>query len=148
MGVVEAAESEGIDRRRVWDWRQSDSVFQDMLDDAFLLLSEELVNDAVAMALARARSLTPKALDRIEKGLNITHVAKAMTVSLPAKQGSKVEIVDVPDDRAAAEIALQFLRHIQEFQPKQEMEHSGVVRLEDRIAAREARRKASGNTDS
>lgn len=144
-GVKEAAERAGIHRQRVPEWiAKQDSEFLELLDRAGYGLAEVVVDEAVAAALAAARNLTPKAVERIQRGLAITHVNKALSV--PQGDGmSSVEIVAVPDEGVAAEIALKFLRFIQEFNPKTQVEHSGHVTLAERLeerAARLARRTA------
>lgn len=132
MGVVEAAQAVGIPRQRIPEWRQKDPEFQRMLEEAGLILSQELVDAAVMLAVAKARDLTPVAVERIAKGLGITHISKALAVPQGGKDGSVVEIVEVPDDSVAAEIGLKFLRFIQEFNPRQQVEVSGT--LESRLA--------------
>jgi transposase-like protein len=127
-GVQEACSREGVHRQRFWEWKTKDPAFAELLEEAGLALSTALVEEAVLEALARARALTPRAIERIERGLAITHVNKAMVVD------KAVKTVAVPDDSIAAEIALKFLKVIQEFTPRAEVEHSGVVTLEQRLA--------------
>jgi hypothetical protein len=97
-GPKEAAERAGIYRQRIWEWRRQDAEFQAMLEEAGMALSTAMVDEAVAEAVARIRTLAPWAVIAIEASVAKGNIKAAGLV----------------------------LRYIQEMQPKSEVQVTGL----------------------
>jgi hypothetical protein len=108
----------GIDRRTLWEWRQTPE---------FQKVAEEAAMAGLAEAATRMKGLAPNVVEAFERGLASTHRQQAMKVKQLSVEGEDVfvdaiKVVELEDNGLAVRTADLVSQRIPEIGPRRQVD--------------------------